>query len=198
MNTFLSNCENNDYKINREHIINSKYFYVTGHMFDSPHQIRAVLTSMKLAKKHNVRVAFDLADPNSVKNNKILFRKIIKEYVNVLFANEEEAKNFTNESDCMKALKKISNLVNIAIVKTGSKGSIIKFKDKVIKVKPYKVNAVDTTGAGDMYAAGFLYGLSREYSLEKSGKIASFLSSKVVEKYGARLCVPLKGMISNL
>jgi sugar/nucleoside kinase (ribokinase family) len=198
MNLLLSNCENNNYKINREHIINSRYIYVTGHMFDNPHQIRAVITSMKLAKKHNVRVAFDLGDPNSVKKNKRLFHKLIKEYVNVLFANEEEAEIFAGKSDYMESLNEISKKVDVAIVKIGSRGSVIKYKNKIIKVKPFKTNAVDTTGAGDMYAAGFLYGLSQKYSLERSGKIASFLSSKVVENYGARIDSSLKEMISSL
>ncbi len=198
MNILLSDCEKNNFKINREHIINSKYFYVTGHMFDSPSQIRAALISMRLAKKHNVRVAFDLGDPNSIKKNKRLFRKIIKRYVNVLFANEEEAEIFTNDSDYKNSLKKISKLVDVVVIKLGERGSILKYKNKVIKVNPFKANAVDTTGAGDMYAAGFLFGLSQRYSLERSGKIASFLSSKVVEDYGARLDYSLKEMIKKI
>jgi len=198
MNLLLSKCENNKYKINKEHIINSKYIYLTGHMFDYKHQINAVLSSMKLARKHNVRAAFDLGDPNSVRKNKILFQRIVKEYVNVLFANEEEAELFTNESDYMKALDKISKLVDVAIIKIGSRGSVIKYKSKIIRVEPFNVNAVDTTGAGDMYAAGFLFGLSQSYSLEKSGRIASYLSSRVVEKIGARLDYPLKDLIQNL
>jgi len=198
MNILLSDCEKNNFKINREHIINSKYIYVTGHMFDSPSQIKAALVSMRLAKKHNVRVAFDLGDPNSIKKNKSLFRKITKRYVNVLLANEEEAKIFTDDSNYKESLEKISKLVDVVVIKLGERGSIIKYKNKVIEVNPYKANAVDTTGAGDMYAAGFLFGLSQKYSLEKSGKIASYLSSKVVEDYGARLNSSLKEMIKEL
>jgi len=198
MNILLSKCENNKFQINKKHIINSKYIYITGHMFDYKHQINTVIESMKIAKRNNVRVAFDLGDPISVKNNRNLFYKIVKRYVNVLFANEEEAELFTNESDYTKALNKIFKLVDVAVIKLGSRGSIIKYKNKIIRVKPFEVNAIDTTGAGDMYAAGFLFGLSHGYSLERSGRIASYLAAKVVEKVGARLDYSLKNEIENL
>lgn len=198
MATLFGECMDEDFKINEKHIAQSKYLYVTGHMFDNIYQKKAALQAMKIAKRNNVRIAFDLADPLAVKNNKNLFIKIVKNYVNVLFANEEEAEIFTNESDYMKSLKKISGMVDVAIVKIGSRGSVVKFRNKIIKIKPYYAEAIDTTGAGDMYAAGFLYGLSQRFSLERSGKIASFLSSRVVEQIGARLNIPLNGMISGL
>jgi sugar/nucleoside kinase (ribokinase family) len=191
-------CLSKDFSVNKEHVVNSKYVYMTGHMFHNEAQKKAVFEVLDIAKENNIKVAFDLGDPLVVKSNKALFYDIVKGYVDVLFANEAEAEKFTNEKDYRKALDKISKLVDVVVIKLGDKGSVIKYKNKIINIKPYKANAIDTTGAGDLYSAGFLYGLTHNLSLEKSGKIASYLSSRVVEKLGARLDASLKEMIKKI
>ena len=115
-----------------------------------------------------------------------MLKEICKEYVNILIANENEAKAFTGQ-DTKQAINTLSKISDIAIIKLGKKGSIIKSKNNLIKIPGFKVNAIDTTGAGDIYTAGFLYGLLNDLDLETSGKIASFIASKVVEVKGARL-----------
>jgi sugar/nucleoside kinase (ribokinase family) len=188
MNTHLATCELYDLDcISREFLVNSKYLYVTAYMLDFPQQKKVLVEAMKIAKKHNVRIAFDMADPFVVQRHKEYMKKLISEYVNVLFANEEESKAFTGESDYNVALEKLSKMVDLAVIKLASKGAILKYKNKTIKIKPFKVKAIDSTGAGDNFAAGFLYGLTRGYSIEKSGKIASYVSSRIVMKLGTKL-----------
>jgi len=103
-----------------------------------------------------------------------------------VFANEEESKAFTHKSP-EESLDIIAKKVEIAIVKLGSKGSLIKKADDVYQVGVIKVNSIDTTGAGDLYASGFLYGLSRGLSLEKCGQIGAILSGRVIEVIGPKM-----------
>ena len=140
----------------------------------------------RLAKENNMCVALDLASFNVVNDMRPAFDKIVNEYVDIIFANEEEARAFTGLGP-VEALDEISKRCEIAVVKTGPDGSWIKRGDEVIKVEALKVNAVDTTGAGDLYAAGFLYGFSNGFSLEKCGLFGSILAGKVIEIIGARM-----------
>jgi len=114
------------------------------------------------------------------------FDRLVTEYVDIVFANEEEARAFTGLGP-VEALEAISAKCKIAVVKTGPDGSWIKRDNEVIKVDALKVKAVDTTGAGDLYAAGFLYGFSHGFSLDKCGLFGSILAGKVIEVIGARM-----------
>jgi sugar/nucleoside kinase (ribokinase family) len=140
----------------------------------------------RIAKSRKMKIAIDLASYNVVEANLNAFREVISEYADIVFANEEEAKAFTGKGP-KTALKMISQICDIAIVKTGKKGSWIKRGCEVIKVGVPRVKPVDTTGAGDMYAAGFLYGYARNLSLDKCGAIAAISAGKVIEIVGARL-----------
>ena len=111
---------------------------------------------------------------------------MVLQYVDILFANETEAKAFTSKEP-EEALNEISKMVDIAVVKIGSKGSIIKKGNETFKVGVIKANSVDTTGAGDLYAAGFIYGLAKGYNLETCGKIGSLLAGNIIEVTGAKL-----------
>jgi len=140
----------------------------------------------RLAKENGMLVALDLASYNVVEENLDSFRKIIKEYVDILFANEHEARAFTGiEPD--KAMDVLSELSEIVILKIGAEGSWLKRENDLIKVSAFPVNCTDTTGAGDLYAAGFLYGFARDLNLEKCGIIGSLLAGKVIEIVGARM-----------
>ncbi|MFZ2286221.1 MAG: adenosine kinase [Bacteroidales bacterium] len=140
----------------------------------------------QLAKENRMCVALDLASFNVVKAMLPEFRRIVTEYVDIVFANEEEARAFTGLGP-VEALTEISEKCHIAIVKTGSDGSWIKRGDEVIKIDALKVNAIDTTGAGDLYSSGFLYGFSNGFSLDKCGMFGSILAGKVIEVIGARM-----------
>ena len=140
----------------------------------------------RLAKENKMCVALDLASYNVVIDMLPALKKIVTEYVDIVFANEEEARAFTGLGP-VEALDELSKKCHIAVVKTGPDGSWIKCGDEVIKVDALKVNAVDTTGAGDLYAAGFLYGYSNGFGLDKCGMFGSILAGKVIEIIGARM-----------
>jgi sugar/nucleoside kinase (ribokinase family) len=159
------------------------YFYIEGYLVQN-HQL--IEKAVSMAKKHNQKVFLDLASYNVVEENIDFLKHIVKNYVDVIFANEEEAKAFTGKEP-EEALQEIATLCNIAIVKIGKKGSLIKSGNNIYNIGIIDVNAKDTTGAGDQYAAGFMYGLSNNYDLEKCGKIGSIMSGTVIESYGARI-----------
>ena len=140
----------------------------------------------KIAKTNNMEIALDLSSYNVVESRIDDFREIIEKYIDIVFANEEEAKSFTG-LEPEEALSKISDYCSIAVVKVGKEGSWIKRGEEVIKIETIEVQCRDTTGAGDLYAAGFLYGLSSGLTLEKCGLAGSVLAGKVIEIIGARL-----------
>ncbi len=140
----------------------------------------------RLAQKNHMCVVLDLASFNVVREMLPAFQKIVENYVDILFANEEEARAFTGLPP-VEALDQISEKCKIAVVKTGAGGSWIKRGEEVIKIDALKVTPVDTTGAGDLYAAGFLYGYSHGFSLDKCGLFGSILAGKVIEVIGARM-----------
>ena len=145
-----------------------------------------VVKAMQIAKKLGMKVALDLAAHNFVRDNKQSIKDLLKNYVDICFANEEEAKSLVNLPPRI-ALDEISRYCDYSIVKIGPKGSLVKHNGIAYKVTTHKVKSIDTTGAGDLFAAGFIYGLLNYYSPEKCGKIGSILGSTVVQKYGARI-----------
>jgi len=169
-----------------EDIKASKILHIEGYQLEDPNLRSTTLHAMEIAKANGTKISIDLADPGLVERNKEDLKKIVADYADIVFANEEEAKAFTG-LEPEEALKSISDMSEIAIVKLGKLGSWIKRGQEKAFVDAYKVDAIDTTGAGDMFAAGFLYGLCNEMDLEKSGKIGSYIASKVVSQIGARL-----------
>ncbi len=142
-------------------------------------------TILKLAKAAGLKISLDLASYNVVEDNLEFLQEMVKNYVDIVFANEEESKAFTGKEP-EEALDAIADLVDIAVVKLGSKGSMVKQGETVTRIAPIKAKAVDTTGAGDLYASGFLYGLANNLGFEKAGYIGSLLSGTVVEVLGAK------------
>lgn len=139
-----------------------------------------------IAKAQNMKVALDLASYNVVDAKLSDFREVTEKYVDIIFANEAEAKSFTG-MEPPEALNFISNLCEVAIVKIGSEGSLIKRGDETIKIEARKAELKDTTGAGDLYASGFLYGYSEDKDLEICGLYGSILAGHVIEIIGARM-----------
>lgn len=157
--------------------------YIEGYLVQD-HKL--IETAIKTAKQEGLKIAIDLSSFNIVEQNLEFLKKIISDYVDIVFANEEEALSYTGLKP-EGALNYIAAQCDIAVVKTGKSGSLIKQGDKEVKVSSIKANAIDTTGAGDSYAAGFLYGYTCGAGLEKCGKIASLVSGKMVEVIGAKL-----------
>ncbi len=147
---------------------------------------RLILKSAEMAKKAGLKISIDLASFNVVEDNRDFLIDLIENYVDIVFANEAEARALTLKEP-EEALNHIAQLTDIAVVKLGSQGSMIKHNDTIIKVDAFKANAIDTTGAGDLYASGFLYGYANKWALEKCGKLGSLTASKVVEVIGAKI-----------
>lgn len=139
-----------------------------------------------LAKKNNMEIAFDLASFNVVEAKLDDFKDIIVKYIDIVFANEDEARAYTGLEPEL-ALKKIAGQCKIAVVKTGKEGSLIMSGEEIIKIGSLEVNCLDTTGAGDLYASGFLYGYALDLSLEKCGLLGALLAGHVIETIGARI-----------
>lgn len=143
-------------------------------------------SAMKTAKENGLLVAIDMASFNIVEANIDFLNRIIREYVDIVFANEEEALALTGKTP-EEALNEIASMCDIAVVKLGAQGSLIKTGDRILKIEAIKVKSIDTTGAGDIYAAGFLYALAENLDLEVAGKIGSLLAGNVVEVMGAKI-----------
>jgi len=161
------------------------HFFLEGYMVQN-HEL--VIRSLEFAREAGLKIAIDLASFNIVEENVDFLKDSVKEYVDIVFANEDEARVFTGKGSPRDAVLVLSEFCSIAVVKIGSKGSLIIDENKIeYKIDPVKVVPVDTTGAGDFYAAGFLYGQSNNFSLDECGKIGSLLASRVVEVIGANI-----------
>ncbi len=174
------------------------YFHIEGFLVQN-HEL--LHKSVQLAKDNNLMVSLDLASYNVVEDNLEFLKTILIKYVDIVFANEDEARAFTGKEP-EEALEILSELCEIAVVKTGSKGSLIKKGKEKHKIDVIKVKSFDTTGAGDLYASGFLFGLSKNYPLKKCGKIGTILAGKVIEILGAKMddkkWEEVKAMIENI
>ena len=176
--------ELSDVDLKPEHFAGYDYLHIEGYLVQNHALIEKAL---QLAKAEGLLVSLDLASYNVVEDNLAFLQEMSKKYVDILFANEEEARAFTGEENPEKALDIIADIVDIAIVKVGKNGSFIKKDGKKYKVGVIEVGSRDTTGAGDLYAGGFLFGLMNDLSLDKAGQIGSVLSGNVIEVIGAKM-----------
>ncbi|MFY9153640.1 MAG: adenosine kinase [Prolixibacteraceae bacterium] len=157
--------------------------HIEGYLVQNHQLIEA---AMKTAKENGLQISVDMASFNIVEANLDFLHRIIRQYVDIVFANEEEATSLTGKKP-QEALIDIGEMCSIAIVKLGAKGSLIKSGNKIIHIDAIPAKSIDTTGAGDIYAAGFLYALAENLDLEVAGKIGSMLAGNVVEIMGAKL-----------
>ena len=159
-------------------------FHTTGYEVDN--MAAFTLDAMAYAKAAGLTVTFDVANAYLAKKSRTVFLSLLPQ-VDVLFANEEEAVALAQTASPDEAAKVLSESVDIAVVKLGSKGAIIQQKDAVYRIPVYPASLVNTNGAGDGFAAGFLYGQLQGYDLELSGRLGAFYAKHVVEQEGPRL-----------
>ena len=159
--------------------------YIEGYLVQN-HDL--ILKAVKLAKELGLKVCIDMASYNIVSEDLDFFTYLVTNYVDIVFANEEEAYAFARSTDPTEALNYISDLCEIAIVKVGSNGSYLKSRNQTYPICVYQKHCViDTTGAGDYYAAGFLYGYINGYDLETSANIGALLSGHIIQVVGTAL-----------
>lgn len=159
--------------------------YVEGYLVQDHTLIESVA---RTAKRAGLKVAIDLASFNVVEENLDFLRQLVGNFVDIVFANEDEARVFSGEEEPINALQYISELCELTVVKIGMKGALIKQGEQVVHVGIMKAaERVDTTGAGDFYAAGFMYGLTEGLDLRQCGTIGAVTAGKVIEVVGTTL-----------
>ncbi|PTN04253.1 adenosine kinase [Mangrovibacterium marinum] len=159
------------------------YLHIEGYLVFNHELIEGIL---KIAKKNGLIISLDMASFNVVEANLDFLKRLVNDYVDIVFANEEEAKAFTGKEP-EEALLEIAEQCSVAVVKIGKEGSLIKAGGQQVRVAATTVNVVDTTGAGDVYASGFLYGLANGFSLANCGKLGGMLAAEVIQVVGAKI-----------
>jgi len=171
------------------------YFLLEGYLVQN---YKLMKKTLSLAKEANLQVAIDLASFNIVLDNLDFLHSITENSIDIIFANEEEAKAFTGKSDPQEALLDISKKCKIAVVKIGCNGSLIRSGESQYNILPIKATCIDTTGAGDLYASGFFYGLTSGQPLDVCGKIGSISAGKIVEVIGPKMDANLWQQVFDL
>ena len=191
MNTFLGITQNfSVQEVREEALRNSKFLYIEGFLVPGDSGREAMLHAKELARKHGVKVALTFSDPSMVKYFKSGLEQVVGDGVDLLFCNEEEAMLYTGKSSVAEAREELKKVAKQFAITQGKDGALVYDGENFISIEPNPVKAVDSTGAGDMFAGAFMYGISQGYDFAKAGKLASLASSKVVAKYGPRLDWP--------
>jgi len=176
-----------DYEdIDEELLKHSRYIYLEGYLFESECAAKTMLRAVAAARKNGVKVALTTSDASCVNRHRDLLVQLIQNDVDLLLANASEARSLSGADNNEAALKVLSGWCEGVAVTDGEHGSVVSFNGEVTKIAPYSVSPLDTTGAGDAYAAGLLYGIISGRTVLESGMIASFFSAKVVAQIGPR------------
>lgn len=172
--------------ITESDIRKSKILHIEGYLLENERTREAAVAAMDFAIKHKTLVSLDLSAGWLITKNLPIMYDIVKKYADIVFVNEDEAHAFTGKKE-REALQEIGNLCDIAVVKLGKRGSLVQAGKQIYVIDPHVVEVVNTNGAGDMYAAGFLHTLTRKQSIESAGKVGSHVASLVVASPGARM-----------
>ena len=200
MNTFLgvSSFLSPDH-VDEEAVKQSSYVYLEGYLVASPKGLEAMKATKKLAEKNRVDVALTFSDASMVKYFSKQMEEIVGASIDLLFCNEEEAMIFTGTDNILNAREKLKLVARRFAITLGANGALIFDGDTFIQIEPYKVKAIDTNGAGDMFAGAFMYGITHHHSYAEAGKLASLASSRVVTQWGPRLTPDLaKKILADL
>ena len=158
-------------------------FYIEGYLVANPDMLRKAIST---AKDKGLKIAIDLASYNVVEESRDFLLELVNNYVDIVFANEQEALALTG-MEPEKALHYIAERCEIAVVKIGAKGAYIQRGNEIVTIPPMKADVVDTTGAGDMWAAGFLAGLVKGENLQKCGMMGAIVAKNIIEVMGAKM-----------
>lgn len=173
--------------ISEEAIRNAKYVYVEGYLFGGEPTRSAALRTMELAKRNGVKVAFTVSDPFLISGHRDEFWALIEGPVDLLFCNLEEARSLTGKHDPIECATEIHRHAENVALTLGADGSILMHEGRVIPISGVRAQAIDTTGAGDMYAGALLFGITNGLSWNEAGRLASHAAARIVAQLGARL-----------
>ena len=199
MNTYLGACiEIEPADLIEAEIAASQIIYLEGYLFDAPHGPAIFARAAELATKHAAKVSLSLSDPWCAERHRDALSGFIKDHVDILFANEEEAISLC-EKPVDGATAELLLMVDELVITRGANGAFCGTRDEHYEVAAMpQGDVIDTTGAGDLFAAGYLYGRTNEHSIEMSGKLASLAAGEVIAHIGARPQVDLKALATTL
>ena len=187
MNTHLGACvELSEDDIDPALVGASKITFLEGYLFDPPQAKDAFRKAARLAREAGRKVALTLSDSFCVHRHGDDFRELIANHVDILFANDDEIEALYGNRDIDAAADKLASQVEVAAITLGAEGSLLARGTERVRVPAVPTEVVDTTGAGDLYAAGVLYGLANDLPLEQCGRLGSIAAAEVISHYGAR------------
>lgn len=188
MNTYLGVSADLDKSlVSEQAIADSEFVYLEGYLVTGDNSREAVLQAKEYACKHQTKTALTLSDPTMMRFFRAGMMEMIGDGVDLLFANEEEAFELSGSQDLVKTVEVFQQHARTFAITRGKKGALVFDGDTLHEVKPHAVNAVDTLGAGDMFAGAFLYGLTHAMDYADAGRLASLASSRIVTQFGPRL-----------
>ncbi len=180
-------------------VSSARVLYLEGYLFDTPEAQAAFRVAAAHANEHDTLVAVSLSDGFCVERHRAAFTALIEDHVDLVFANEAEITSLYQVDDFDSAAARVRHHGTIAALTRGAAGSVVVTEDATIAVPAAPVTAVvDTTGAGDLYAAGFLYGFSQGHSHEVSARLGSIAAAEVISHLGARPQVSLRELAADL
>jgi len=197
MNTFLGASVNlSPADVDEDLVRSAKIIYLEGYLYDPPHAQQAFHRAATIAHGAGRKVALSLSDRFCVERYRAQFRELASLHVDYLFANESEL-TALYETDFETALSRVVEAVDLAAVTRGAAGSVIATKSSITNIHAVPVDRViDTTGAGDLFAAGFLFGLARDRAHVECGRLASLAAAEIISHYGGRPETPLKDYVA--
>ena len=188
MNTFLGiTADFSEAELHLDELKQAQYLYIEGYLVTSDVSRAAALKARKVAAENGVKTAMTFSDPSMVRYFRTGVDEMLGTGADILFCNREELAVFTGEDDLEAAISAIKPFARKLVVTLGSEGALIVNDTNRVAVAPHKVAAVDTNGAGDMFAGAFLYGITQGMNDAQAGKLASMASSRIVTVFGARL-----------
>jgi sugar/nucleoside kinase (ribokinase family) len=188
MNTFLgANLDLTSNEIDELILMNSEWLYLEGYLVTDNSRTNVAFKALEFAKANQVKTSISLSDPFVVKAFKGNLRKIIGDGVDLLFCNSSEARAFTNTQNTEAAAEELKKYAKTFVITRGPSGSLVYDGTDLVKTPGVVVNAVDTNGAGDMYAGAFLYAINAGHNYAWSAKFANAASAKVVSQFGPRI-----------
>ena len=199
MNTYLGSSEYfGPEHVDSELIADAQITFLEGYLFDRPEAKEAYWKASRVAHDAERRVALTLSDTFCVERHREAWRDLVADQVDILFANEHEALALYEVDTFEEALAAARADVEVAVLTRGPAGSVVARGDELVVVDPHPVEVVDTTGAGDLYAAGFLFGFTHDRTLDECGRLGSIAASAVLGHTGPRTGVSLAQLITPL
>ena len=178
-------------------VMNARLVLLEGYLLDAPHGPEVLTTAASMAAAAGCKVAMSLSDAGCVERHRSFVSPFLRHHVDIVFANEAEALSVFPGESIASASASLAEEVSIAVITRSEKGSMVFSSGSFFEIESVTTKVIDATGAGDLYAAGFLYGYTQELSLDRAARIASVCASEVIGQFGARVTSDLRASIAT-